>query len=90
MNHRSVNRRSTQNSLRPAGRPDGAGFSMNNQESKSESKRPFLEDFNMEHCCSGVTAALRTFAASSDSAEPATSRNAYAHPKNPPTCVYLG
>jgi hypothetical protein len=40
----------------------------------------------MEHCCSGVTAALMAFSASSDPTEASTPRKTYA----PPSCVYLG
>jgi hypothetical protein len=59
-------------------------------EPKSERNQPFIEDFNMEHCCSGVTAALMAFSASAESPESGKTRNPYAQPMNPPTCVYLG
>jgi hypothetical protein len=82
MNHRSMNRSTAQNPLQPA--------SSRNPKSRPEptvaARRPFIEDFNMEHCCSGVTAALMAFSASSDPAEAGTPRKAYA----PPSCVYLG
>jgi hypothetical protein len=95
MNHRtigsvgpvgSVNRCATQSSPRPA----TTRGSKTKLESMTESRRPFVEDFNMEHCCSGVTAALMAFSANSDSAEAGASRKAYAYPINPPSCVYLG
>jgi hypothetical protein len=90
MNHRSVNRCATQNAPRPAGRPEGTRISKSKTEPKTETRRTFLEDFNMEHCCTGVSAALMAFSASSDSAEAGASRKAYAHPTNPPSCIYLG
>ena len=90
MNHRSVNRCAPHDSPRPTGRPEGNRISKTKLESKTERKLPFIEDFNMEHCCSGVTAALMAFSAGSDSAEPSASRKTQAHSMNPPTCVYLG
>jgi hypothetical protein len=90
MNHRSVNRRASQKSPRPADRPEGTGFSKNKLESKTERKQPFLEDFNMEHSCGNVTVALIAFSAAVDSMESGTSRNQHAYSVNVPSCVYLG
>jgi hypothetical protein len=87
MNHRTTNRRGTQNPAQTASRPQGAGFSKTKMETRSERTQPFVEDFNMEHCCSAVTVALIAFSANSDSAE---SRNPYTQSMNLPSCVYLG
>jgi hypothetical protein len=59
-------------------------------ESKPERKRPFIEDFNMEHSCSNVTVALRAFSTTGDSLEQAKSRNPAILTMNAPSCVYLG
>jgi hypothetical protein len=90
MNHRSVNRRTNQNSHRQVGEPDGMGFSRTKPESAGEGNRSFAQDFNMEHSRSGGTLAARNISASSDKAESGKSRSAYADPMNSPSCVYLG
>ena len=94
MKHPSPLRRSAMITLQKAGRPEGAVLSVSRPEprpeSLSERKRPFLEDFNMEHSCSNVTVALRAFSAASESGEQARSRNPAALSINTPTCVYLG
>jgi hypothetical protein len=90
MSHRPENRRTTQN---PALRITHAGTTQlpkSKHESESESNQPFLEDFNMEHCCSAVTVALLAASANVDSMDPRTPRNPHAHPFNAPSCVYLG
>lgn len=86
MNHRSVNRCATQNSTQHS----APRVSKTKLGSNTESRRPFIEDFNMEHCCSGVTAALMAFSANSDSGDASASRTSYLQPINPPSCVYLG
>jgi len=74
--------------------PEGPGFPISKTESRPESraerKRPFVEDFNMEHSCSNVTAGLIAFSAASDPTEPGKSRNSSALTLNTPSCVYLG
>jgi hypothetical protein len=94
MNHRSPIRRSSQALLKPAGRPEGPVISIPEPESRPESrterKRTFVEDFNMEHSCSNVTVALRAFSAGSESGEQAKSRNPALLSMNTPTCIYLG
>jgi hypothetical protein len=94
MNHRSPIRRSTQISLKPVGRPEGSAISVSKPESRPESraerKRPFVEDFNMEHTCSNVTVALMAFSAGSDPGEQARSRNPALLSMNTPSCIYLG
>jgi hypothetical protein len=59
-------------------------------ESRAEKNRPFLEDFNMEHSCSNVTVALRSFSAAGDPGEQAKLRNPAMLSMNTPSCVYLG
>jgi hypothetical protein len=94
MNHRSPIRRNTQISLKPAHRSEGSVFSMatpdSAPESMAERKRPFVEDFNMEHSCSNVTVALRAYSAASDAGEQGRSRNPAALSMNTPSCIYLG
>jgi len=90
INHRSVNRRTPQSSHRPSGRAEAPGFSMMMMDSKGEAKRPFVEDFNMEHCFSGATLTLMAISASSDVAESSKPRSGYADLMNLPSCVYLG
>jgi hypothetical protein len=62
----------------------------NKPESNSESHQPFVEDFNMEHCCSAIAVALIASSANVDSMDPRTPRNPHAHQFNAPSCVYLG
>jgi hypothetical protein len=94
MKHRSPIRPSVEISLKPAGRPDGPVLSISKPESRTESttekKRPFVEDFNMEHSCTTVTVALIAFSAGSDAGEQAKSRNPAALSMNTPSCIYLG
>lgn len=100
MNHRIVNRRGTQNQPRPAGRPEGAGFSKAALESKGDGQQAFFEDFNMEHSCSNIAAGLMAFSARTESAraesartestDGGASRNPCGPPVNSPSCVYLG
>jgi hypothetical protein len=86
MNHRSVNRTTAPISLRHSSRPEATPLKDSNLAQRTETKQPFVEDFNMEHCCSGITAALMAFSANTDSA----SGNSHAQLRTPPTCVYLG
>jgi hypothetical protein len=94
MKHRSPIRHSAQISLKQAGRLEGAILSNSKPESMPESragrKRPFVEDFNMEHSCSNVIVALRAFSAGSESGEQAKSRNPALLSMNTPSCIYLG
>jgi hypothetical protein len=94
MKHRSPIRHSAQISFKNAARPEGAVLTISKPESRletwAEKKRPFLEDFNMEHSCSNVTVALRGFSASSDSGDQAKSRNPAMLSMNTPSCIYLG
>jgi hypothetical protein len=90
MNHRSVNRRTQQSSHRPSGRAEATGFSVMMMDSKGEVTRPFVEDFNMEHCFSGATLTLMAISANSDTAETCKPRSGYADLMNLPSCVYLG
>jgi len=94
MKHRSPTRHSAQISLQQASLPEGAMLSISRPQSMPQSspegKRPFVEDFNMEHSCSNVTVALRAFSAGSESGEPAKSRNPAVLSMNTPSCVYLG
>jgi hypothetical protein len=94
MKHKSPIRHSIEISLQPVGQPDGPFLSITRPESRTESttekKRPFVEDFNMEHSCSNVTVALIAFSAGSDAGEQARSRNPAALSMNTPSCVYLG
>ncbi|MGO9337538.1 MAG: hypothetical protein ACLPY1_08535 [Terracidiphilus sp.] len=94
MEHRSPNRHSAQISLQPAGRANAAMLSIAKSDSKPESrpemKRPFFEDFNMEHSCSNVAVVLRAFSAAGDSGEQNKLRNPAALSMNTPSCIYLG
>lgn len=90
MNHRIISRRGPQGPLRQASRMDGAISSLGKLDGKSDRRQAFLEDFNMEHCCSTVTVKLLAFSASADALEQASSRNPYSQPVNSPSCVYLG
>jgi hypothetical protein len=87
-------RLAAQISLKPGGQHAGAQVSPvrpeSRPESRSDRKRPFLEDFNMEHSCSNVTVALRAFSVSSDPVEPGKSRSISALSTNTPSCIYLG
>jgi hypothetical protein len=90
MKHRSSNLRTSQI---PAIRVSHAAANKptrNKPEPNSESNQPFLEDFNMEHCCSAVAVALIASSANVDSMDPRIPRNPHAHPFNAPSCVYLG
>jgi hypothetical protein len=57
-------------------------------EPSNKQRRPFFEDFNMEHSSSAGT----RFAMSTTSAStvPATPRNSHPQNQHSPSCVYLG
>lgn len=94
MKHTSPIRHPAQISLKPAGRSESSVLSISKPESRPESsverKRPFVEDFNIEHSCSSVTVALKAFSAGSEIGEQSKSKNQAALSMNTPTCVYLG
>jgi hypothetical protein len=89
MTVRSVNRRATQPSLRPAGRSEGSGLLTAHLELKNEARRSFLEDFNMEHC--SFTSVTRVTISSDLSSEEfaALGRRSMQN-QNSPSCVYFG
>ena len=80
MNHRSVNRRTTQSSYRPASQSSGTGFSRTKAASGGEANRTFAQDFNMEHSFSSVTVTRKKVYSSSNTAESSPSRSACADP----------
>jgi hypothetical protein len=90
MNDRSLTQRTTQNPVRPLNRQAASTLVKSNPQQNGESHQPFVEDFNMEHCCSAVSVALLAISADSNAMDPRIPRNPHAHPFNAPSCVYLG
>jgi hypothetical protein len=90
MNHRTMNRNAKRSSLRPITRPQGGVYPNDDMAFNADPKQPFLEDFKMEHCASGVTVKLIAFSAGCDTAESGMTRNSAAYQANLPSCVYLG
>jgi hypothetical protein len=90
MNDQSLSRRTNQNPIRPLNRRVASTPINSNQQPNTESHQPFVEDFNMEHCCSAVSVALLAISADSNAMDPRIPRNPHAHPFNAPSCVYLG
>jgi hypothetical protein len=80
MNHRSVNRQTSQSSYRPATQSNGMGFSRTKAESAGGGTRSFTQDFNMEHSASSAGATRLRASSASDQSDQASS----------PNCVYLG
>jgi hypothetical protein len=89
MTVRSVNRRATQPSLRPLGRSEGLGPSKVNSDLRSEARRTFIEDFNMEHS-SYTTVTRIAISSGSDSEETTASGRRSAQNQHSLSCVYFG
>jgi hypothetical protein len=89
MTVRSGNRRSTQPSLGPLGRSEGPVLSKVSSELRTEARRSFIEDFNMEHSsCTTVTrVAIST---GSDWEETPAPGRRHTQNQHSPSCVYFG
>jgi hypothetical protein len=86
-NHISARAEQSQHSMRQVARPERASWPKIRAESNGQ--QPFGDDFNLEHS-SFVSTTMVAFSASSCTAEPASSRSAFAQDFRSPSCVYVG
>jgi hypothetical protein len=90
MNDRSANWQATQHASGSAGVAEAVASSNIKPEPVQTPRRPFFEDFNLEHSVQRAAIAAFTISAGTNPLESAARRSSHAQEFAAPNCVFLG